>query len=87
MWLIEKSPDKYTFIPINTTNVAYIDLTESEREKEKTISFAIKFCFIHTDNSKWIKWWFTDKEDRDKYYEKIRNKLPRIELGVDDITL
>jgi len=54
MWLIEKSPDEYTFMPVNTNHMQYID-RDSNDDKS---SFAIKFCFVAGDSNKWIKWWF-----------------------------
>lgn len=78
MWLIEKDPDGNDHIPINTVRVAYISTGNWEG------SFYIRFHMAGTDN---VRWNYSKEKDRDKYLEKIREKLPKFDLGINDISL
>jgi len=84
MWLIEDSPDEDgVFLPVNIDHIQYINIDINE----KKTSWCVKFCLGQNNNSKWIMWWFLKEADRDKYYQKILKKLPRIDLEINDITL
>ena len=88
MWLVEKSPTPgRIFFPVNLDNVAWIDTDESESGKASAICFNFIFTSGHDNGKQWIKWWFDDKEQRNKYLNKIHEALPKINLGIDDITL
>jgi hypothetical protein len=96
MWLIEKKPgnEEENFLPVNLDNVIYISKDkneEDELEEGELVEWAIQFNFIvnisQDSRIAWAKWWFSDEKIRDKYYLKILEKLPRLDLGIDDITL
>lgn len=87
MWLIEKDPTDPTdhFLPVNLDNVTFIDVVKSDEDPKYGIRF--NFNIIKHDTSFWIKWWFKEELTRDKYLAKILEKLPQLDLGVDDISL
>jgi len=91
MWLVEKSrEDLGEFLPINLDNVVYIE-KDYKNNSKNIMSYAIKFVFVFSDGNsggkQWVKWWFVTKEARDNYLQKIHDKLPRLNLGIDEITL
>ncbi len=86
MWIVETPPDENrVFHPVNLDHVAYID------KDSKTESFAIKFVLDYgtgtNTSSQWIKWWFSQEHVRDEWLEKLKQKLPRLDFGINDITL
>ena len=90
-WLVEKSPEeKREFLPINLDNVTTITKDYNSRTHDKgetTYTYAVKFEFNSAKGDQWVKWWFDDKDTRDKYYNKILEKLPRLDLGIGELSL
>jgi len=92
MWLIEKNPSNEDwFKPINTRNLLYIRPESDKDDSEDPYHYAITFKFntttSHHHSLFWVKWRFKTEKERDKYLMKIYEKLPKIELGINDITL
>ena len=91
MWLVEEPLDDNEFLPVNLDNIMYIQPNDNEgrvkNNKDQRLQYCIQFSFVSSGNSKWIKWWFDKESDRDCYLEKIHAKLPRLDIGVNDISL
>ena len=82
MWLIEKSPDTNEFfIAVNIEKLQYID---KEFDSGEEFKFCIEFTY---DDSNWVNWEFKKEKDRDRYYESIMKKLPRLNIEVDSVSL
>ena len=87
MWLVERDPDREPgkkdipefFSPINLDKLIKISREKHKEREYYGISFKMKGTNIN--------WWFYEEETREKYLEKIYEKLPRLDLGVNDISL
>ena len=79
MWIIEKDPGtNQQFSPIN------LDLIVRIRKSWQHESYGITF---ERDSETEITWLFDIELNRDKYFDAILTKLPRLNLGIDQISL
>ena len=87
MWLVEKEPStNEDLIPINLDNVMYFTKDENDSSTKFAIQFMLNLC-DYNGSKAWIKWWFSSKETRDEWHQKILSKLPRLDIGVDQILI
>lgn len=78
MWIIEDAPSGSPFWPINIDKLSYISDGKDDRQ------YYIKF---HLDEDKRVMWMFEKEKDRNEYLNKIRQKLPKLDLGIDTVSL
>ena len=72
---------------VSRDNVVYIDVETNSGKTSWGIQFNFVLYNVNNCELSWVKWWFNDEKSRNKYLTKIYEKIPRLDLGIDDITL
>lgn len=89
MWLTEKDPDEEGryFPPVNTNQISAILIGKNKNDGDKITTHYIQFVLPENKFTSWVKWNFDKKENRDEYFNKICEKLPKVDLGLTEVSL